>query len=203
MEANNMAIKEQKTIEEATNNNEFDELGLEFEFSESAGSKWTIDVEGLDKIPIGDLPIGATVDGMPEFVLYDNSNQKNKDGSPRKWDNIVLRLVDVEESDEYGQSGEYLEAYITCPRPDEKGNIQNIFGNSFYHGCFNLIYSYLRTLDETNVVDGEGNIKNNIKRINIVKLLEKLNTYSYMEVKIMAGADGDTEFPTYMITEMK
>ena len=189
-----MAIKQEKQTG-------LDELGLEMEYSE--GTQWSIDTNNLDKIKLDDLDIGTTVDGIPEFVLFDNTDRTNADGSPRKWDSIALHLADIQ-TDEYGETvGEYVEAYVPCPRPDQQGNISNIFGNGFYHGCFNLIYSYLRTLDENNVLDSNGNIKNTIKRINIVKLLEKLNDLEHMEIKVMKGANGDETYLTYMITEMK
>ena len=193
-----MAIKQGELVKET---NEIDDLGLEMEYTE--GTNWAIDTSNLDKININDLDVGDTVDGIPEFRLFDNTDKTNADGSPRKWDNICLHLADVQ-TDEYGETvGEYVEAYVPCPRPDKQGNISNIFGNGFYHGCFNLIYSYLRTLDENNVLDNNGNIKNTIKRINIVKLLEKLNDLDHMEIKIMKGANGDEQYLTYMITEMK
>lgn len=194
-----MAIKQGEVKEQK--NNGLDELGLEMEYSE--GTQWAIDTSNLDKIKLDDLDIGTTVDGIPEFRLFDNSDKTNADGSPRKWDSIALHLADIQ-TDEYGETvGEYVEAYVPCPRPDQQGNISNIFGNGFYHGCFNLIYSYLRTLDENNVLDSNGNIKNTIKRINIVKLLEKLNDLEHMEIKVMKGANGDEQYLTYMITEMK
>lgn len=196
-----MAIKEQQKIEDVNTGINAD-LGLEFEYTET--SSWKIDTSNLEKISINELPIGTVVTGMVEFRLFDNSNRTNADGTKRKWDSIGCRFIDIEEIDEYGeQTGEFVEAYLTCPRPDEKGNISNVFGNGFYHGTFNLIYSYLRTLDENNVLDSKGNIKNTIKRINIVKLLEKLNNYEEMEVKVMKGANGDETYPTFMITEMK
>lgn len=193
-----MAIKQGELVKET---NEIDDLGLEMEYTE--GTNWAIDTSNLDKININELVIGTTVYGIPEFRLFDNTDKTNADGSPRKWDNICLHLADIQ-TDEYGETvGEYVEAYVPCPRPDQQGNISNIFGNGFYHGCFNLIYSYLRTLDENNVLDSNGNIKNTIKRINIVKLLEKLNDLEHMEIKVMKGANGDEQYLTYMITEMK
>ena len=205
-----MAIKSDKKdyenvedIKPATQT-ELEMLGLETEFSEGGDSSFAIDVSNLDKIGIDDLNIGDTVDGMPDFVLFDNSNKTNANGSPRKWDSICLHLVDIDETDEYGeQSGEYVVAYSPCPRPDKDGFIRNVFANGFYHGTFSLIYSYLRTLDETNILDQDGNIINKINKINIVKLLEKLNDVSHMEIKVQTGADGDENYLTYMITEMK
>lgn len=204
-----MAIKEQKTFEnieevKPATADELEDLGLEFEYSTSNGSTWKLDYDNLEKIPINDLPVGSVVTGMPEFVRFDNTGRTNTDGSPRKWDSICVRLSDIEEVDEYGeQQGEFLECYLPCPRPDAAGNISNVFGNGFYHGTFNLIYSYLRTLNENNVLDSKGNIKNTIKRINLIKLLEKLNNYSYMEFKVMKGANGYENYLTFMITKMK
>ena len=200
-----MAIKnKQEKIEDVTPNTVVADLGLETEYSTGNGSTWNIDVTGLDKISIDDLNIGDTVDGMPEFVLFDNSDRTNADGSKRKWDNICLHLADIEGVDEYGeQTGEYVVAYLPCPRPDKNGVITNVFANGFYHGTFSLIYSYLRTIDESNVLDSNGNIINTIKRINIVKLLEKLNEYEHMEIKVIAGANNDINYLNFMITEMK
>ena len=199
-----MAIKQGESVQNDKKGNGLEGLGLETEYSTSTGSTWKIDVDGLEKISIDELNVGDVVSGMPDFALFDNSNRTNSDGSKRKWDSICLHLADVEETDEYGeQSGEYLVACLPCPRPDAQGNITNIFGNGFYHGCFNLIYSYLRTLDETNVLDAQGNIINNIKKVNIIKLLENLNELSYMEVKVMAGANNDDQYLTFMITDMK
>lgn len=204
-----MAIKNKQTksneeevvIEQVTNG--LDALGIETEYSEGTSS-FLIDTDGLDKISINDLDIGVEVDGMPEFVIFDNSDRTNNDGSKRKWDSLCCHLVDIEETDEYGeQTGEYVEAYLPIPRPDENGVITNLFGNGFYHGAFNLIYSYLRTLDESNVLDSNGNIINTIKKVNIVKLVETLNKYDKMEIKVMKGANGDTNYLTFMITNMQ
>ena len=204
-----MAIKQKNTenenvVEQMTEtNNSLDLLGVETEYTANTGS-FLIDTNGLDKISINELDVGTEVDGQPEFVLYDNSDKTNNDGSPRKWDSICFHLIDIEEVDEYGeQSGEYIEAYLPCPRPDENGNITNVFGNGFYHGTFNLIYSYLRTLDETNVLDAQGNIINTIKKINIVKLLDILNKLDHMDIKVMKGENGNTDYLTFMITGMQ
>lgn len=206
-----MAIKntENKTfdnIEEIkpATQTELEALGLETEFSEKTESSFSIDTDNLDKIDINELDIGTSVDGMPEFVLFDNSDRTNANGTKRKWDSICLHLVDITETDEYGeQSGEFVVAYSPCPRPDKDGFISNVFANGFYHGTFCLIYSYLRALDETNVLDPNGNIINKINKINIVKLLEKLNDLSSMEIKVGKGANGDTDYLTYMITKME
>ena len=192
MAIKNKTNKDEEVIIETVTNNGLDDLGLETEYSE--GTSFTLDVDGLDKISINELDIGDTVDGMPEFVLFDNSNRTNANGTPRKWDSICCRFVDL---------SEFVECYLPCPRPDKNGIIKNVWGNGFYHGTFNLIYSYLRTLDKTNVLDNEGNIINTIKQVNIVKLLEKLNEYSKMEIKVMSGADNDMEYLTFMITEME
>jgi len=207
-----MAIKKQTNkqeteniVEQMTTNDKpgLAGLGIETEYSIN-NSSFLIDTTGLDKININELDVGTEVDGQPEFVLYDNSEKTNNDGSPRKWDSICFHLVDIQETDEYGeQSGEYVEAYLPCPRPDENGNITNVFGNGFYHGTFNLIYSYLRTLDETNVLDAQGNIINTIKKINIVKLLDILNKLDHMDIKVMKGENGNTDYLTFMITGMQ
>lgn len=203
-----MAIKN-KTFEDINEikpatNKELSDLGLETEFSQGGDNGFKIEVNNLDKIGIDDLNIGDTVDGMPDVVLFDNSDRTNSDGSPRKWDSICLHLIDIQETDEYGeQSGEYVVAYSPCPRPDKNGFVYNIFANGFYHGTFSLIYSYLRALDESNVLDPQGNIINKINKINIVKLLEKINELSAMEIKVQAGANGDENYLTYMIIGME
>lgn len=200
---NKQNTEEEVVIEQVTNNNGLDALGIETEYSEGTSS-FLIDTDGLDKISINDLDVGVEVDGMPEFVIFDNSDRTNNDGSPRKWDSLCCHFVDIEETDEFGeQTGEYVEAYLPIPRPDENGVITNIFGNGFYHGAFNLIYSYLRTLDENNVLDAQGNIINTIKKVNIVKLVETLNKMDTMEIKVMKGANGDTNYLTFMITNMQ
>ena len=200
---NKQNTEEEVVIEQVTNNNGLDALGIETEYSEGTSS-FIIDTDGLDKISINDLDVGVEVDGMPEFVIFDNSDRTNNDGSPRKWDSLCCHFVDIEETDEFGeQTGEYVEAYLPIPRPDENGVITNIFGNGFYHGAFNLIYSYLRTLDESNVLDAQGNIINTIKKVNIVKLVETLNKMDTMEIKVMKGANGDTNYLTFMITNMQ
>ena len=199
---NKQNTEEEVVIEQVTNNG-LDALGIETEYSEGTSS-FLIDTDGLDKISINDLDVGVEVDGMPEFVIFDNSDRTNNDGSPRKWDSLCCHFVDIEETDEFGeQTGEYVEAYLPIPRPDENGVITNIFGNGFYHGAFNLIYSYLRTLDESNVLDAQGNIINTIKKVNIVKLVETLNKMDTMEIKVMKGANGDTNYLTFMITNMQ
>ena len=191
-----MAVKSNET-------NTLVDLGIETEYTEHETS-FQIDTTGLDKISINELNIGDTVDGIPEFVHYDNSDRKNKDGTPRKWDNIVLHLVDIKETDEFGeQYGEYVEAYLPCPRPDKDGNIKNIFPNGFYHGLYSLIFSFLRTLDKNNVVDEDGHVINRINKINLFRLIEILNDKDKMEIEITAGADNSTEYLCFMINSME
>ena len=133
---NKQNTEEEVVIEQVTNNNGLDALGIETEYIE-ATSSFLIDTDGLDKISINDLDVGVEVDGMPEFVIFDNSDRTNNDGSPRKWDSLCCHFVDIEETDEFGeQTGEYVEAYLPIPRPDENGVITNIFGNGFYHGQY-------------------------------------------------------------------
>ena len=66
---------------------------------------------------------------------------------------------------------------------------------------FDLAFSFMRFLDETNVITPSGEEINRIPKINIQKICEKIDTMDYVKVKIIKGAD--EQYPSWIILDMK
>jgi hypothetical protein len=151
--------------------------------------------EGLTKLVLNDLKVGQKVTGEPELVLFIN-DEKEINGQKyeaKTWDTINMRLF----SDE-----DYLQIYINIPKVDENGFIHNIHeNNNFLENCFNLIFGYMRLVNEDAVIDPESETgyNNHFKKINIKFLIEKLNELTDIEIKVTKGQKG---YQGFLITEI-
>lgn len=151
--------------------------------------------EGLRKLVLNDLKVKQEVTGEPELVLFINEEKEinGQHYEAKKWDTINMRLF----SDE-----DYLQIYINIPKVDDNGFICNIHqNNSFLKNCFNLIFGYMRLVNEDAVIDPESETGyiNYFNKINIKFLIEKLNELTDIKIKVTAGEKG---YQGFLITEI-
>lgn len=205
-----MSIKEQVTIEDVAetvtnkpkDNNEDiivnDEFGFTAEFAPdeytTISGKEYRDMGGATGYTIQDFDIGDVVNGYPEITIF-NNNDKDEDGNYiRKSQSIRLRLCDGDD--------EYVDLYANIPRRDDKGFISNLNkGFNFMRTGFDLCFSFMRFLDETNVVTPSGEEINNIKKINIEAICRKIDSMDYVKCKIVKS--NDEQYPSWIILDMK
>lgn len=153
--------------------------------------------EPLTKVKLDDLKVNSKVTGEPDFAIYINDEKEvnGKKFEAKKWDTVNGRL--------FGDDGEdYLEIYINCPKIDENGFIHNIHQkNNFYNNCFNLIFGFMRHINEDALIDpdSETGYINYFKKINIEKVVEKLNEFTDIEIKVTEGQNG---YNGFIITEI-
>ena len=183
-----MALKSKNT-EEIT----FDDLmeDLEFEYEEerkflTISGKEYEDVTGWDGMKSYDLDIGDEMEGIPEITHFENKD--------KKYDSLRLRVLD---------DGEYLDCYINIPKPDKLGYVTNIRKSfDFYRKAFDFIFSVLRYRDERNVVDENGEEKNNFKRVNIITFAKYVDQMKRIGVRITEG-NLDSDYDSFIIYKME
>lgn len=176
------------------------DFGFEAEYDENEGEFKTIsgndprDVSMATKYDIRDFDIGNVVIGYPELTIFNNNEKDEKGEYKKKSQSVRVRIVDGDE--------EYIDLYANIPRRDDKGFITglNKYFN-FYRTGFDLVYSFMRFLDETNVVDQNGEEINRINKVNIERICEAIDKMEYIKVKIVES--GDEQYPSFIILDMK
>ena len=132
----------------------------------------------MERITLNDLEVGTLVTGQPVIHLFEN-DEPDKNGKPKNYDNIRVRIVDVE-------ADEYIDAYLNIPK-----NRQNIKKTlNFYRSCFDFIHSTFCVIDDANATDEEGNPINSYRKINIDSLIDFLNAKEEITIKVTEGANG-------------
>ena len=182
-----------KSKEEKNQQISFDDLmeDLEAEYTEDNGyttisGKPQADVSEHEKLSIYDFDVGDDITGTPEI-----SHFKNDD---RKYDSLRTRIINGDE---------FVDLYINIPKPDEKGIVTNIRkGFDFYRTAYDFIYSVLRYQDETNVVDENGEEKNNFKKVNILRFAKYVDQMETITVRLIDGNE-DSEYNSWIITKME
>ena len=173
-----------------TKKSTLDLLGVEVS---SADESYT-DVSNMEQIKAYELDVGDEFEGTPEVSLFINDEVDENGELLKKYDAVRIRLID---------NPEYLDAYINVPKMDENGFITNVRrGFDFYRSCFDVIYSFLRYIDETNVIDAKtGEEIRTIKKINIENLIDLLNDKERIKIKITEG-NPESEYNSFMIVKM-
>ena len=202
-----MALKNKKTranvpeesvevVEDKTE--QTDLFGFDAEYSEFDGYT-TIsgneqrDLDGFSFYNIQDFDIGDVINGFPEVTIFENNDKDENGEYERKYQSIRLRIIDMEE---------YVDLYANIPRRDAKGFISNLnHFMGFYRGGFDLVFSFMRWLDETNVYDENGETINKINSVNIDNICKKIDTMEFVKVKIIKGADEN--YPSWILLDMK
>lgn len=178
-----------------------DLFGFEAEYDDELGEFKTIsgkiprdlNLDNATAYNIQDFDISNTINGYPEVTIFKNEKKDENGKYERNYQSVRLRLIDHDE---------YVDLYANIPRMDEKGFIQNL--NSyfdFFRGGFDLVFSFMRWVDETNVYTSDGETINNIKMVNIENICKKIDTMEYVKVKVIKGAK--EEYPSWIILDMK
>jgi len=173
-----------------TKNSTLDMLGVEVS---SVDESYT-DVSDMDQIKAYELEPGTTFTGKPEVSLFTNDELDDDGNFVKKYDAVRIRLID---------NPEYLDAYFNVPKMDENGFITNIRkGFDFYRSAFDVIYSFLRYIDETNIIDPDtGDEIKKIKKINIENFIDLLNDKDSITLKITEG-NKESDYNSFMIIKM-
>lgn len=174
------------------------DFGFEAEHSEFDGYTTIIgneqrDVSNAVGYSIADLEIGNIVSGYSEATIFANED-KDIDGSyVRNYQSVRVRAIDGDE---------YVDLYANIPRRDEQGFITNLNKfQTFYRTGFDLVFSFMRWIDETMVVDENGEEINKINRVNIDNICKKIDSMEYIKIKIIKGADEN--YNSWIIMDMK
>ena len=188
-----MALKTKTNEEPVVEQVSFDDLMEDFEaeYSEDQGyttisGKDQIDVSELEKMSIYDFDIGDDITGIPEITHFKNDD--------RKYDSLRVRIINRDE---------FVDLYINIPKPDEKGFVTNIRRSfDFYRTAYDFIYSVLRYKDESNVVDSNGEEKNNFKKANIIKFAKYVDQMEHIGVRLTEG-NIESEYNSWIIYKME
>lgn len=204
-----MSLKEQVTIEDVaetvapkkeenenqTYNDEFGFIG-EFEIDEytTVSGKEYRDLNGATAYNINDFEIGDTISGYPEISIFENKDKDDNGEYVKNYQSIRIRIIDGDE--------EYVDLYANIPRRDENGFVEKLNrGWNFMRTGFDLAFSFMRWIDETNVVTPSGEEINRIPRINIQRICEKIDSMDWVKVKIVKS--NDENYPSWILLDMK
>lgn len=174
------------------------DFGFQAEYTEFEGyttisGKEQTNVTNMTGYGIADIDIGNYVTGRPELAIFRNEEKDEEGNYVRNYMSVRARLIDFDE---------YVDLYANIPRMDENGFIHNInkFQN-FYRTGFDLCFSFMRFMDETNIINSEGEEINKIKSINIENVCKAIDQMEYCKIKIIKGAD--EQYNSWIILDMK
>lgn len=185
-----------KSKEEKTNQQiSFDDLMEDFEAEYTEDVEYTtisgkpqINTSEYEKLSIYDFDTGDDIPGTPEITHFKNDD--------RKYDSLRVRIIDKDDD-------EFVDLYINIPKPDEKGFVKNIRKSfDFYRTAYDFIYSVLRYKDEANVVDENGDEKNNFKKVNILLFAKYVDQMTNINVRLTEGNES-SEYNSWIITKME
>ena len=186
-----MALKTKTNEEPVVEQVSFDDLMEDFE-AEFENEGYTIsekeqtNVSDFDKLTIYDFDVDDIITGMPEICYFKNDDRNS--------DSLRVRVINGEE---------YVDLYVNIPKPDEKGFVKNIRRSfDFYRTAYDFIYSVLRYNDEANVVDENGEEKNNFKKANIIKFAKYVDQMDNINVRLTEGNES-SEYNSWIITKME
>jgi len=157
------------------------------------------ETDGCLKYTIQDFDIGNKIEGYPEITIFDNNDKDDEGKYEKNYQSIRLRLFDDTIDDD---EPEYIDLYANIPRRNDNGVIKDInkfFG--FYRGGFDLIFSFMRFFDETNVVTEKGEEINKINGANIENICKYIDMQNRVNVKVVKGASED--YPSWIILNME
>lgn len=173
------------------------DFGFEAEYSEFDGyttitGKEQKDLPKENGATLDEFAPGTEIDGYPEVTIFDN-NDKNGDGEyKKKYQSVRIRLIDDDE---------YVDLYSNIPRRTSDGFISNLNeGFDFFRTGFDLVFSFMRFLDETSVLDENGRI-NRIKKVNIENICKSIDGYDRVSVRVTNGADNG--YNSFVILNME
>lgn len=186
-------INEQK--EDIVTNDEFG-FTAEFtpdEFTTISGKEYR-DMSMATKYTIQDFEIGNIINGYPELTIFPNNEKDDEGNFKDNYQSIRLRIIDGDE--------EYVDLYANIPRRDADGFIENLNKSwNFMRTGFDLCFSFMRWVDETNVVTPNGEEINKITKINIDRICKKIDSMDWVKVKIIKS--NDEKYPSWILLDMK
>jgi len=157
----------------------------EIEYTTISGKPQT-NVQTFDKLSIYDFDIGEDITGKPEITHFKNDD--------RKYDSLRVRIINEDQ---------FVDLYINIPKPDNKGFVKNIRKEfDFYRTAYDFIYSVLRYQDEANVVDENGEEKNNFKKVNILLFAKYVDQMENIGVRLIEG-NSDSDYDSWIIYKME
>lgn len=185
---------EQKNEDIVTN----DEFGFTAEFKldeyTTISGKEYRDMGKATQYNIKDFDIGNVINGYPELTIFENNDKDDKGEYVKNYQSVRLRIIDGDE--------EYVDLYANIPRRDTNGFVEKLNkGWKFMRGGFDLAFSFMRWVDETNVVTPTGEEINYINKINMDAICRKIDSMEWVKVKIVEGADED--YPSWIILDIK
>ena len=166
---------------------------MEFEYEEdkeylTISGKELKDVSGFSIFKSYDLDVGEDPIGYPEVTIFENDD--------KKYDSLRVRLI-LEEDEEV------LDCYANIPKRDKNGYIKNIRKSfDFYRTCYDFLFSVLKWIDETNVVDEKGEEKNYFGKVNIEKFAKFVDQHERIGIKITEGNE-DSSYDSWIIYKME
>lgn len=186
---------QEKTNEDIVTNDEFG-FTAEFtpdEFTTISGKEYR-DMSRATKYTVQDFEIGNIINGYPELTIFPNNEKDDEGNFKDNYQSIRLRIIDGDE--------EYVDLYANIPRRDADGFIENLNKSwKFMRTGFDLCFSFMRWVDETNVVTPTGEEINRITKINIDRICKKIDLMDWVKVKIIKS--NDEKYPSWILLDMK
>ena len=189
-----MSLKTEKVTEQS------DLFGFEAEYDENEGTYTTIsgkeqrNMGNATQYDIRDFDIGNIITGYPEITIFNNEEKDENGEYKRKSQTVRIRIIDGED--------EYIDLYANIPRRDSQGFITGLNKYfDFFRTGFDLVFSFMRYLDETNVVDSEGEEINRIKKVNIENICKAIDKNEWIKIKIVES--NDENYPSFIIVDLK
>ena len=184
--------------EDKTVKNDLDlDFGFDAEYNEFdgyttiSGNEQT-DVSNMTGYSVADVDIGNFVTGVPEVTIFLNNSKDENGNYIKNYQSVRIRLIDYDE---------YVDLYANIPRMDDRGFIHDLNRyQHFYRTGFDLCFSFMRFIDETNILDENGEI-NRINAVNIEKICKTIDQMEYAKIKIINGAVA--EYPSWVILDLK
>ena len=200
-----MGLKDQTSnipedaIEIVTDDNgQTDLFGFEAEYEPNdyttiSGKEYR-DMTGATAYNIQDFELSNVITGYPELTIFPNNDKDENGDYKRNYQSIRFRIIDGDE--------EYVDLYANIPHRDDKGFIHNLnHYQKFYRSGFDLVFSFMRWVNEENVYDDNGETINKIKMVNIDNICKKIDAMEYVKVKIIKGAE--EAYPSFIILDLK
>ena len=145
------------------------------------------DYEDYTKYLLNDLDVGASISGKPELFRFEPREDK-------KSTSIRLRIVD-------DLSEEYVDCYCNIPLtwPIIKG-VNKSF--DYYRTTFDLITGVFYLIDETMILDNNGDPINRIDEINMKQFIEFLGNKESITIEVTEG-NPKTEYNSLKVLKIE
>lgn len=141
------------------------------------------DIAEYERYNIRELPVGTCFYGRLNLIIFENEE--------RDYDNLLVNIIDDDNE-------EILKCYCNIPHKKEWINKSN----NFYRTTFDLLFSYLRLIDETLIIGDDGEEVNSINTdIDWGGFIDYLNDKE-CTVKITDG-NKDSDYNSCILTKLE